>query len=85
MDDDRVVGALERAHALTLEYSMLADAPEMSWQTNVLPALQVPPVCCRTALVVCRSNPASGSHNTSHTQCCRGASPRYPTAAHILH
>ena len=44
MDDDRLVGALERAHTLTLEHSMLSDAPETSWQTVVMPALQVPPV-----------------------------------------
>jgi len=44
VDDDRVVGALERAHALTLEHSMLSDAPETSWQTIVVPALQVLPV-----------------------------------------
>jgi len=44
VDDDRLVGALERAHALTLEYSMLSDAPETSWQSVVVPALQVPPV-----------------------------------------
>ncbi len=41
VDDDRLVAALDRVHAVYMEYSLLSDLPSTSWTNVVAPALQV--------------------------------------------